>query len=159
MYTNYNYILKNSYYNPNFEENLDLNDKFILIILTIKKSKPEPNIYILLFFQLSTLQLAEYERFDHRVRAKDAVNFLKRFLFRIGKKQELTILYVKGSPFTTNQFLLLIYLYKVKGFNYKKKYEDSRITLLKKELLLILQNKSIYELDHFFNNWNSKVIK
>jgi len=158
MYINHNYTLKKSYYNHNFEEKLDFNDKFILIILTIKKSKPEPNIYILLLFQLSTLQLVEYERFDHQVRAKDAVNLLKRFLFRIGNNKEPTLLFVKGSPFTTKLFLLFLYLYKVNGFNYKKKYENPKITLLKRELLLRLQNKSIFELDDFFYNWNSKVL-
>ena len=159
MYINHNYTIKKSYYNHNFEEKVDFNDKFILIILTIKKSKPEPNIYILLLFQLSTFQLAEYERFDHQIRAKDAINFLKRFLFRIGKNKELTLLHVKGSPFTTKLFLFFLYLYKVKGFNYKKKCEDPKITLLKRELLLILQNKSIFELDNFFYNWNSKIIR
>lgn len=157
MNTNYNYTLKTSYYY--FEEGLDLNDKFILMILTIKKSKPEPNIYILLLFQLSTLQLAGYERFDHQVRAKNAVEFLERFLFKTGKKEGITILYVKGSPFTTNIFLFCLYFYKVKGFHYKKNSEDPKITLLKKELLLRLQRKSIYELDNFFYNWNSKVVK
>src|SRR5208337_4244170 len=153
MYTNSNHTLKKSDYNQNFDEKLDFNDKFILIILTIKKSNPEPNIYILLLFQLPTFQLAEYERFDHQVRAKDAVDFLKRFLFRRGSKKELTLLFVKGSPFTTNYFIFFLYLYKIKGFYYKKNSENPKITLLKKELLLRLQDQSIYKLEDFFYNW------